>query len=220
MKLLFDQYLVQAGKLAKLDFAWDEWKIHDDYANAKTGFEQRLEEISDGGNIALGIALAEWIVAALREYDREKLVLHYIQSAWAAFSLKHSPTYFETDDDDWRGPFRGMLNMTLIILNDAIYCRDEDPDVADRTNQILFYALKLFSNSADFIDWLEVCVVRLESNNPLKEPRTEIFGLPFNPPIPRETFGAEYASINNPQNLIEAYLDKVSLGNPFLEDKE
>jgi len=69
MTLLFDQYLALASGKAEMGFAWDEWRIQEDYADSETGFEERLELLSDAANLALTIALGEWIATGLRSYD-------------------------------------------------------------------------------------------------------------------------------------------------------
>lgn len=217
MTLLFDQYLAMASEKAQLGFAWDEWRIHEDYAESETGFEERLELLTDAANLALTIALGEWIVAGLKSYDDpDGTIAHYVQSAWAAFSVRFRPTYFETDDEDWRGPWRGMLNMTLIVVNDAIFCRDEDPDVADRANQLLFYCQKLFPKHRDFDDWLTECLDRLETDFPYRDGDPPMIGLPARPIIPREVFGPRTLRPADPSAMVDAYLDRVALSNPFL----
>lgn len=221
MTLLFDQYLALASGKAEMGFAWDEWRIHEDYADSETGFEERLELLSDAANLALTIALGEWIATGLRSYDDpDRTVAHYVQSAWAAFSVRFHPTYFETDDEEWRGPWRGILNMTLIVVNDAVFCRDEDPDVADRANQLLFYCQKLFPGLPVFDDWLKECLDRLESAFPYREGDSPMIDLPAHPVIPREAFGPGIVRPADPAAMIDAYLDRIAPSNPFLSGTE
>ena len=221
MTLLFDQYLAMASGKAELGFAWDEWRIHEDYADSETGFEDRLELLSDAANLALTIALGEWIVAGLKSYDDpDRTIAHYVQSAWAAFSDRFRPTYFETDDEDWRGPWRGLLNMTLIVVNDAVFCRDEDPDVADRANQLLFYCQKLFSDLPAFDGWLKECLDRLEAGFPYGDGDPPMIDLPASPVIPREAFGPGTVRPADPRAMVDAFLDRIALSNPFLSGED
>lgn len=221
MTLLFDQYLAMASGKAELGFAWDEWHIHEDYADSETGFEERLELLSDAANLALTIALGDWIVAGLRSYDDpDRTIANYVQSAWAAFSKRYSPTYFETDDDDWRGPWRGMLNMTLIVVNDAVFCRDEDPDVADRANQLLFYCQKLYPDMSAFDDWLRDVLQRLASDYPYRDGDAPMIDLPATPVVPREVFGPGLARSADASALVDMFLERIALSNPFLSGPE
>jgi hypothetical protein len=218
MNRLFDHYLLSAQGRADLGFAWDEWHIHEDYADAVTEFEERLELLSDAACLALTIALAEWIATGLRSYDEDRTIADFVQSAWAAFSHRYSPTYFETDDDDWRGPWRGMLNMTLIVVNDAVFCRDEDPDVADRANQLLFYCQKLYSGLPDFTVWLRESLTRLEARYPYRDGDEPMIDLPATPVVPRETFGPGTPIAVDPSRLVDVYLERIARDNPFLSD--
>lgn len=219
MSRSFDQYLAEATNQAASDFAWDEWRIHEDYAESSTGFEERLELLSDAANLALTIALGEWIVTGLRPYDdADRTVSQYVQSAWAAFSRRFRPVYFETDDDDWRGPWRGMLNMTLIIVNDAVFCRDEDADVADRANNLLFYCRKLYPNLSAFDTWLQESLVRLEQLYPYRDGDGPMIDLPATPTVPREIFGPGTFPSADAEGLIDAYLDRIAPFNSFLAD--
>ena len=221
MTLFFDQSLALASGKADLGFAWDERRTHEDYADSETGFEERLELLSDAANLALTIALGEWIVAGLRSYDDpDRTIAHYVQSAWAAFSARYSPIYFETDDDDWRGPWRGMLNMTLIVVNDAVFCRDEDPDVADRANQLLFYCQKLYPDLPAFDDWLKESLDRLHSDFSYRDGDAPMIDLPAIPLIPREVFGPGIARPVDASALIDLYLDRIAPSNPFLSGTE
>ncbi len=217
MKPLFDQYLALAPGAAELGYAWDEWRIHDDYADGETGFEEQLELLSDAASLALTIALGEWIAAGLAAFDdQDRTVAHYVRSAWAAFSQSYRPVYFETDDDDWRGPQRGMLNMALIVVNDAVFCRDEDPDVADRANQLLFYCQKLYPRLPAFGEWLADSLALLMSFYPYRDGDDPMIDLPATPPVPREVFGPGLSSPDRAAPLIEAYLDRIAPTNPFL----
>jgi hypothetical protein len=215
--MTFDQHLFHAAGTARLDFAWDEWRIHEDYAASTTGYEARLGKLSDAANLALGIALAEWITVGLERFDEDRIVGQYVQSAWAAFLESASPTYFETDDDDWRGPCRGLLNMTLIILNDAIFCRDESPDVWDRCNQLLYYAQLLFAHSDLFVSWLDVSLARIEAIDAGSKYSGGLTDLPIRPVIPRDIFDQNTVTQTDATTLIERYLNQVARDNPFID---
>ena len=158
----FDMFLREIGPLADQGFQWDTWTVHSDHDAAETGYSDRLYDLSEAAALVVAIALAETIVAGIGTHDPENWIRDYVQHAWAGFSPTTDPRYFETDDNDWRGPQREMLAMTLIVLNDALFCRDERPKIAYRADWLLFYAQKLYLAVPAFQAWFEALLTRLE----------------------------------------------------------
>ena len=158
----FSALLVQIGPQAKQDYSWDTWTIHQDRDAADTGYRDRLYALSEAQAFVVCLAMAESIVAGIGKHDPENWIRDYVQSAWAGFSDTTDPRYFETDDNDWRGPQREMLALTLIVVNDALFCRDERPAIAYRSDWLLFYAQKLYRHLPVFDSWVEDLVTRLE----------------------------------------------------------
>lgn len=147
---------------ARHDYSWDDWEVHGDYAEANTGYLKRIDALPDAHSLALAVAVSHWLVETLSKSDPERVIAKYIDSCWAVFCDHYEPTYFETDDDEWRGPKRALLAMVLINLNDAIFCRDEDGEMSNRTDWILFLAQKPFANSPTFQSWFERSLQKLE----------------------------------------------------------
>jgi hypothetical protein len=159
----FSTLLAQIGPQAETGYQWDTWTIHEDRDSAVTGYRDRLYALSEAQALVACLAMAESIVAGIGQHDPENWIRDYVQSAWAGFSDTTDPRYFETDDNDWRGPQREMLALALIVLNDALFCRDERSYIAFRADWLLFYAQKLYAHLPVFRDWVETLVARLES---------------------------------------------------------
>jgi hypothetical protein len=187
--MTFDQVLLQAPKLAHLDFEWDEWKIPDVYQDYSTGYEETLDSLSDAANLALAIALGEWLVAAMRVFDPEHEAEDAIVACWAVFSETHFPIYTESDDDEWAGPQRQMLAMTFTMLNDAIFCLHESNVVGMRTDWLLMYCQMVFRGEAVFSRWLDQAIEVLRQVMPTVTPDYERGAmnprLVYTPPISR-----------------------------------
>ncbi len=161
--MTFDSFLAQIGPQADQGYKWDTWKIHEEKDAADTGYRDRLYALGEAQAFVVCLATAECIVAGIGANDPENWIRDYVQSAWAGFSDTTDPRYFETDDADWRGPQREMLALTLIVVNDALFCRDERSHIAYRADWLLFYGRKLYGHVTAFTDWVEALVTRLEA---------------------------------------------------------
>lgn len=215
----FDAFLGQIGPQASQAFQWDTWTIHADRDAADTGYRDRLFALSEASALVVCLALGDCIVAGIGRYDSENWIRDYVQSAWAGFSDTTEPRYFETDDNDWRGPQREMLALTLIVINDALFCRDENAGIGYRADWLLFYAQKLYAHLPPFQSWLEALVVRLEGigKHPDDTP-LELNDLPLRPCFSRRVleFGQGFDDAAQPAAL-EADLGRWKRdGNLFL----
>jgi hypothetical protein len=220
LEMTYDHMLNDGVKEARFDYPWDDWAIHDEYASAETGWYDHIVELADAPSLALAIALAEWIWRPLQRRDPSRTVGNYIESSWAVFSDRFSPSYFETRDIDWRGPDRALLAMTLINLNDAIFCRDEDPVLASRTDWILFYAQKIFSKSPRFDAWLQMAMAELAAVDVQISPRlrgSDPAVTRVRPSFSREFFSAPgQPSFDQMEAETTAWLAQRVHNNPFL----
>lgn len=218
----FDACLAQAHSITTLDFPWDEWKIIDAYEVYSTGYEDRLDSLSDAANLALAIALAEWVVSGLREYDHTHEARDAVQACWATFSDTNFPIYTESDDDEWMGPHRQMLAMTFTMLNDAIFCLHESTVVGMRTDWVLMYCQMLFGKQPFFVEWVDRAISALGPIRPdfppdydagVMNPR-----LVFAPPISRRFFDLDRPYVRDRETAAaNAYVQMHLLDNPFVE---
>ena len=216
----FDEVLSFASSDARRDFPWQQWGIHEDRIATDTGWSDVFNELSNSANLSMCLALAEWILAGLRNDDRNSFVASFLQASWAVFSENWSLRYTEVRDADWEGPQQQMLAMTLTIVNDAIFCRDQMASVAYRTDWLMNYSLKLYSHSPIFNGWIGNVMDRLKAL-----PTTEVISVEeWNqsrtiPHVSRNWFGLG-ASIAMPLAEIdletEAWLAAAAPGNMFL----
>lgn len=215
----FDTLLSRIGPLAGQDYQWDTWTIHQDRDAADTGYRDRLYGLGEAQAFVVCLAMGETIVAGIGQYDPESWIRDYVLSAWAGFSDTTDPRYFETDDNDWRGPQREMLALTLIVVNDALFCRDEREAIAYRADWLLFYAQKLYAHLPAFRDWCEALVSRLEAlgKGPGDTP-VESNDLPLRPCFSRWFLGLDTAYDEAAETAaLEADLDRWKRdGNLFL----
>ncbi len=158
----------------ELLYPWDESDISESYEAGGEDVFPRLEKVSDRGNTALAIACGEWIYHRFTLLNNDGEPLSYLEAAWAGNVFLSYSIYTENDDDKWRGLVRGPLNMTMTLINDALWCRDEDEVVANRSTWMInLTRLVLPPGSLPaFEAWLEAVVLRLETHCAMPPPST------------------------------------------------
>lgn len=220
--MTFDAHLAQARGIAFLDFPWDEWRIIDAYGLYTTDYEDRLDALSDAANLALAIALGEWVVAGLGNFDPAQEARDAVQACWATFSETHFPVYWESDDDEWMGPHRQMLAMTFTMLNDAIFCLHESTVVGMRTDWILMYCQMLYKEQPVFVEWLDRSIAALAQVRPDTPPDYDAGvmnpRLVYTPPVSRRFFDLDrgYDRVREARDA-NAFAQRALEGNLFVE---
>jgi hypothetical protein len=209
---------------AALAFAWDEWEIKKYYWSVDKALIQRLDALTNDANLGLTNAIGEWICQRFTPFSQDPAALQFLEAAWAAAIHPAYCIYTETIDDQWRGPVRGPLAMTMTIANDAIFCLRDDPHVATRACWMYNLARHVIPAVDELERWFEQCVIRLEryhSNG--SEARRPSGGLfedrpGFGRPVPREAFDPQrsYEPVEIPF-LLDAFLRTLSPAtNPYL----
>jgi hypothetical protein len=204
-------------------YAWDEWRVRDYFIEVKDEQFDRLDALSDAANLALAIGCGEWLCHRFSVLSNDPDPYHLLEAAWAA--IVH-PAYcldFETDDDEWRGPVRGPLNMTMSILEDGIHQRETDPHEATRSCWMYNLTKHVLPRSDEFERWFEACVLRFEQHHPWVED-DDIWeeGPPFGAPVPRESLDPNfpYDPLGAPDLLDRFLRSLIPARNPFLTDPE
>lgn len=202
-------------------YPWDEWKVREYYTDVDERMFDRLDRLSSRATIGLSIACAEWICHRLSKLDSDPAPLQFLEAAWAGVVSSAYCVYTETNDDDWRGPVRGPLNMTIAIVNDALFCLSEDPHGATRACWMYNLAKHVLPDTDAFERWFETIVKRLEKYCP-KPPEdeedmfVEIAGM--GDPIPRDLFDPDLPPDSYRRvGAIDRYLNSLDPSrNPFL----
>lgn len=220
MVLAFPPYITKSQvATSQIRYEWDEWNVNDYFLEVDGDQFDRLDRLSDAANLALAIGCGEWICYRLSPLTNDLDPQHYLEAAWAAIVHPGYCDYIETNDDHWRGPIRGPLNMTLSILNDGIHCRETDPHEATRSCWMYNLAEHVLPQVDEFDNWFDNCVERFEKLYPKIED-DDIWeeGPPFGVPVPREALDLSVPfDPNNGPALIDRFLKSLNFNqNPFL----
>jgi hypothetical protein len=225
MSLIKPPYIAKADIAPKLlDYSWDEWNVRHAYMPIDQPLFKRLKKISHRAQVGLTIAEAEWVVFRYDLVSDDPLPSQYLEAAWAANVDLAYAYYIETRDDDWRGPIRGPLKVTLSIVVDSLFCADESPNPAENPSWMSRLAEHLLPDHTAFQQWREACVQRLEALYPAPPAENDLFGDTDTggPPVPREVFNPEYDfEPETKENLVNRYLAGLDYRtNPFLRSPE
>lgn len=226
---------ISAAQIADTDpdYPWDEWKVRDTYEPVDEELLDRFGVLTQAARVAMTIATAEWAVFRFENLSDDPVPLQYLESAWAANIDRAYGTYVETDDDEWRGPIRGPLNMTITIVVDALFCADQSEDTAENPAWMSKLAERVLPARAlpAFRTWRTACLERLERYYSLPETgqdedRDEFEGLFASEekefPVPREVFDPTF---DFRPELTEVLLNNYLAGlkpqdNEFLQSPE
>jgi hypothetical protein len=219
--LVIPAYVRSAGIAnTQLTYLWDEWKVRGYYDIDPLDLSDRLDDLSLRSLMALSIATGLWVCERLRLVDSDPVPVQFLEAAWAGTVSRAYCRYTETDDDQWRGPARGPLNMTISIVNDAIFHIHEDPNVAMRAVWMNSLARHVLPRTDEFDSWFDAVVLRMQRHH-RKPDDDDLFSLlppGMGNPVPPEAFDPQhpYDPTKNP-SLVDAYLRGLDWQrNPFL----
>lgn len=188
------RHIIDAGiARAELPFAWDEWATKSYYWDVSQALFDRLNALTDEANIALTVALGEWVYHRFDSVSTDAKALLFLEAAWAGSVHPYYCIYTETVDDEWRGPIRGPQAVAIAIANDALFCRGHDPEVATRACWMHRLASHVLVDPAPLKQWFEAVVSRLEQFHRREasvDAPTSFFGvsLASTHPVPRDAF--------------------------------
>jgi hypothetical protein len=233
MALSKPDYIVAANVAdTEANYPWDEWNVREAYSPPDDELIDRYDGLTHRAQVAMTIATAEWIVFRFEALSDDPMPLNYLEAAWAANIDTAHGVYIETDDDEWRGPIRGPLNMAITIVADALFCADQTDDTAENPAWMSKLAERVLPprSLAAFRTWRATCLQRLETyyTEPDEEENEDDFGDLFSeedaggPPVPREIFDPSFEfRPDMVATLVDRFLaDLDPRANEFLQTPE
>jgi hypothetical protein len=230
--LSIPQYILTANIASNsARYTWDEWDVRGHFMFEDPAQLARFGALTNKANTALAIAIGEWICERFRPLDADPRPLQFLEAAWAGNVRIAYCHYTHTVDDEWRGPVRAPLALTITIVNDALFGLSENAEVSVRVCWMYNLALHVLPQSDAFKAWLEACVIRLEHEHArVSEPKppldeaTELFAVvPWQGQVvPREAFDPAfpYERAAAP-GLIDRFLSSLRASeNPYLRSQE
>lgn len=223
------RYITDAGIATKVArYPWDEWKCHDYYRFTDDAMFKRLDRLTNKANVSFCVAIGEWIRERFSPMDPDPTLGEFLEAAWAGAIQPEYCEYSETDDDEWRGPIRGPMALTLTVVNDVLFGLVSDPDAAERVCWLYNLASHVLPDTRAFTEWFEACALRLERFHSkavdTSDEEEDLFAdLPWQgSPVPREAFDPAFAySPAAAPALLDAFLRSLKPeASPFLREPE
>jgi len=199
-----------------LKYQWDDWEPEKAWEPINEELEEKLGQVSDRANAAFCIACAEWIVERFSLLDNDPMPSQFLEASWVAMINFRYRKYYEPSDDEWQGPVRGVLGVTVEQLAD-VTLRATDGDYPSVNAASVAGLAEYVLNSPDsFLIWRDWAVERLINLYPLIKNDT------LGDVVPQEIFDPKFDfSKEQTECLIQSFL--VSLDhtkNPFLRTPE
>jgi hypothetical protein len=201
-------------------YEWDEWRVRDYFDFDEPDLEDQLDEVSGRGSLALTLAVGEWICERFSRLSADAAPLQFLEAGWAEQMQPGLTDYYETNDDDWRGPVRGPLSMVITIANDALFCLDEDDAMPGRAAWMTNLARHVLPVREGFETWLAAVVQRLLEHHPAANAADE--SLPgdefeLGRPVARQLFDTTRPWFRADEApLVKDFIQRVDPSNPFL----
>src|ERR1019366_2092168 len=202
-------------------YKWDDWNIERTEEPFDEVLYERLIRIGMRANVAFTIGTAEWIVYRYGLLIDDPLPANYLEAGWAQMIDWRYGAYYGwqdlTKEDEWRGPVRGPLGVTMSRVMYAIQQAEEsggDPSL--RATWISSMAQYVIPFPDEYRSWREPILGRLEriyARDP-SDPKGEV--------VPREAMDPEYEfRIEQTESLVNGFLAALDYSrNPFLHSPE
>ena len=198
-----------------IQYEWSEWDPYEPIGMPSEDVENRLENVSNFGITAFALGCAEWVVYRLSRLSADATPLQFIEACWVTLMGFDEALPPESDEDDWQGPVRAAIDLSLMTVLNTVYLAEE----AAPTNHGALaakIATHVLVDPAPFLAWQDRVLERLEKYCARDENRPD--GLP----VPREILdpGVDLETADR-NALIGAFVEGVDFqANPFLADMD
>lgn len=210
-----------------VDYAWDEIDTKAYFLYADVPELEQLKLLTGNANIALAIAVGEWIEQRFRRCGLDPELTEYLDASWAALLDTSYMDWIHLDYPEWKGPIRAPQLLTMGIINEAFYESDDNPEMAWRACYALNLARYVLPDRRAFDTWYETSRARLEQWHSREaegvEEEEDIFADAYwqGGPVARELFDPDRRyDGGEADKLLEAYVAKLDPENPFLDVEE
>lgn len=204
---------VQVISKPEIRHGWNDWDPFEPLGTPKKETKAILEQVSNTGITLFATGCAEWVVYRLSRFFDDDTPYEYLEAFWVFLMGRAEALPPETDHEDWLGPVRGPVNLSLMTILNTVYLSENGPPIQ---NGALAAEIALFvlTEKPLFLAWQQAVLKRLLIYCP-RNPND-----PNGPPVPREVLdpSVEINSQNAPM-LIQATLNSADYqSNPFLKD--
>lgn len=188
MPLNRPHYIHPIAAGSRIPWPWDDWNVRQAYMPEDALLAARLQPLARRAQLAMGVAIGEWIVFTLEALDSDVRPRQYLQAAWAGTVHFACCPYREFVDREWSGPVRGPLHLTMALINDTLHFEDAAP--AENAGWLSTLAQLVVPEGSPYMAWRDAALNRLERLFPAL-PEDDDFEYDWQaaePLVPRECF--------------------------------
>lgn len=102
-------------------YAWDEWDVQQYFYFLPEPFPEPVRDLTPCASWALTLAILEWVEAYLSHFSSDNSLEQYIAAGWVGTTDRSLCQHLVTDDDEWRGPVRGPMQLSLAIIAEMFF---------------------------------------------------------------------------------------------------
>lgn len=199
-------------------FEWTDWDAREYYMFDPP--EDFAPDMGPSAVLALILGTATWIRLRFESFDADPLPGRVEGAGWAYQVNPGAAAYFELPLDDWRGPVRGPLGLVIDLILDALFVRDEDPEIEVRLMWIYNLAIHVLEADADaFVGWFAERAEMLAAAYPNGARALPLFGddPTVGPPVaPDALVPQERIDIADAERRLRAHVHMIAGDNPLI----
>ena len=206
-----------------VEYDWDDWDSRAYFHYAEVPELDRLKGLTGHANIALAIAVCEWIEARFRGLGLDRDFSDYLDIAWAALLDRSLTAWIYLDFANWRGPIRKPQLLAMGIINEALFESSDNSEMAWRACYALNLARYVLPEGTAFEEWYVGVRARLEAAHSWTTDGAHVedlfdSGIWQGHPVAREAFDlARPYDGSQAGALLQSYVQRLDRDNPFLE---
>ena len=221
-------HIVRAGIAgAKITYQWSEKDTDSIFERENPKLEDALNKTHFKGNMAIGVAVAEWVLWRLDGHVDLKDAWNRIEAAWASVI---DPLYTKEVGDlngEGRGVKEGPINSALDELNETYFMyQKSDPNIAENAVILILIARHVCPEKKIFDSWLSETLRRLSNQFPMDltyyDESSDTYDNSYEKPVPREFFDPQLDFVESDSiKLLNNYLKGLNpADNPYLSKSE
>jgi len=211
MALLIPSHIQLENLQGPIAYEWSDKNPYPILGSVNPHTEEQLKKLSDRAILSFSISCAEWVVYRLLSLCDDDRPMKFLEACWVCEMSLDYATPPESNEEDWKGPIRGAIDLSLMtILNTIISIEGGEAHVDAAFAELI--PLHVLLDPTPFIKWRKIVYDRLT----LLSLRTENDTL--GNPVPREALdpGVE-VSISSSPYFVSQFLEKIDPEtNPFI----
>jgi hypothetical protein len=143
---------------SSIRYRWDDWDVEAVDCPVDETVHERLNSMSQRAVAAFAIAACEWVVYRFSNLVSDARLRQYLEAAWAQVCDFRYATHFDIDVDQWQGPVRGPLGVSIRRVKFAIRKAEVEADAAWSAARLSKLVEHVLPDSAAYITWRD-CVI-------------------------------------------------------------